>query len=60
MTGMRIGEVIALDDGDFETPYRLTVHHPSLPTGRIVHQARDRASLDRASEAFGHLSDTGG
>ena len=49
-----------LDDGDFETPYRLTVHHASLPTERIVHQARDRAALDRANEAFGHLSDAAG
>jgi hypothetical protein len=51
-----------LEDGDDMPPYRLTIHHPLLPTERIVYQARNKAALGRAHRAFGvtfgHLSDT--
>jgi hypothetical protein len=50
-----------LEDGDPMPPYRLTIHHALLPTGRIVYQARNKAALERADRAlggaFGHLLD---
>jgi len=54
--------VTGLEDGDLVSPYTLTIEHPLLPSGSLVHEARNKQALDRAHEAFakafGHLSDT--
>jgi hypothetical protein len=51
-----------LADGDLVGPHRLTIQHALLPSGTVVHEARNEVRLTDAHEAFaesfGHLLDT--
>jgi hypothetical protein len=39
------------DDGDMETPFRLTIEHDRLPAS-LIHEARSKSDLERAYDAF--------
>lgn len=43
-----IDKVTGLEDGDLVAPYVLTIEHPLLPSGSLVHEARNKHVLDRA------------